>query len=74
MCKTLAELTKSGAAEKRANAWKDSPSTLDADRFIKDIQAIGKGRFAQRLATRITKDICPQYIKDAIDSIKDRLN
>lgn len=74
MCGALAELTKSGAAEKRANAWKTDPKTLDADRFIKDIQAIGKGRFAQRLATQITKNICPQYIKDAIDSIKDRLS
>jgi putative ATP-dependent endonuclease of OLD family len=73
MCATLAELTKSGAAEKRADGWKADPETLDSGRFIKDIEAIGKGRFAQRLATRINNDKCPQYIKDAVSYIKDAL-
>lgn len=73
MCNTLVKLTKSGAVEKRAKAWKDAPETLDADRFIKDIEAIGKGRFAQRLATKIIEDICPQYIRDAIYYLRDLL-
>ena len=66
MCLTLAELTKVAVAKKRADGWKEKPETLDPDRFIKDIKAIGKGRFAQRLATRISKNICPVYITEAI--------
>jgi putative ATP-dependent endonuclease of the OLD family len=73
MCATLAELTESGAAEKRAGGWKAAPETLDAGRFLRDIEAIGKGRFAQRLATHINKDKCPQYIRDAVSFIKDSL-
>lgn len=74
MCLTLGELTGSGAAKKRAEAWKAAPTTLDAERFINDIKVIGKGRFAQRLATRIDKDICPKYIRDATAYLKSRLS
>ncbi len=74
MCMTLAELTKSGAVKQRAEGWKASPETIDSGRFIKDIEAIGKGRFAQRLATHISKDICPKYIRDAVSYIKDSLD
>ena len=74
MCATLTELTKVAVAKKRADAWKADPATLDPDRFIKDIKAIGKGRFAQRLATRINNDICPDYIRDAVTYLKDLLS
>ena len=74
MCSTLSDLTNSGAAKKRAKGWRADPTKLDADRFIRDINAIGKGRFAQRLATRIVKDLCPSYISDAIEYLKDRLS
>lgn len=66
MCTTLDELTQVQAAKKRADAWKANPATLDSDRFIKDIKVIGKGRFAQRLATRITGSRCPDYIAEAV--------
>jgi putative ATP-dependent endonuclease of OLD family len=74
MCATLGELTSSAKAKQRANEWKADPETLDADRFIKDIKAIGKGRFAQRLATCIDKDICPKYVKAAVAYLKDCLS
>jgi putative ATP-dependent endonuclease of OLD family len=66
MCATLAELTSNAAAKKRADTWRDDKDSLDAEQLLKDIAAIGKGRFAQRLACRIQKDICPEYIRDAI--------
>lgn len=56
--------------QQRFEKWKDDPSTLDTKQFIKDIESIGKGRFAQRLATIIDSrdyQICPQYIKEAIN-------
>jgi putative ATP-dependent endonuclease of the OLD family len=66
MCTILDELTQVQAAKRRAEAWKADPATLNSDRFIKDIKVIGKGRFAQRLATRITGNRCPDYITEAV--------
>ena len=65
-CDTLIELTTNGAASKRALAWKVNPNTLHPVQMLKDIDAIGKGRFAQRLASRITGQACPKYIRDAV--------
>lgn len=49
MCKTLSELGKTKAARTRATEWLEDPEKVDLDRLLKDIEAIGKGRFAQRL-------------------------
>lgn len=73
MCGALSDLTHSESAKGRAKAWKNDPASLNKERFIKDIEAIGKGRFAQRLATKIGNDICPQYIRNAIIHVKDSL-
>jgi putative ATP-dependent endonuclease of OLD family len=73
MCRTLAELTTSGAGKKRAEGWKANPNTLEDARFLSDIEAIGKGRFAQRLATRVSHDKCPRYIRNAIAHVKEAL-
>ena len=37
--------------------------------FLNDVMRFGKGRFAQRLASKTNPDICPTYLKDAINSI-----
>jgi len=66
MCNTLIELTENNAARERAEGWRDDPSTLDRERFLKDIEAIGKGRYAQRLASHIDTECCPPYIEEAI--------
>jgi len=72
ICNTIVELTENGAAEKRALAWQKKPDSLDAEQMLKDIEGIGKGRFAQRLASRLQKDICPQYIRDAVKFLADK--
>lgn len=41
----------------------------DAKYIISTIEYFGKGRFAQRLAGKLTKDRIPLYIKDAINHI-----
>jgi putative ATP-dependent endonuclease of OLD family len=69
MCKTLSELTTSAAAKARAQGWMDHPDTLEVTRFLKDITPIGKGRFAQRLATNLKSGPCPKYIKDALEYV-----
>jgi putative ATP-dependent endonuclease of OLD family len=72
MSDVIAELTQNGAAKKRAGDWSAKPASMDADQFVRDIIAIGKGRYAQRLASIITKDICPNYIRDAITYVAER--
>ena len=66
MSQTVIELSSSRSARDRARAWMEKPRTLDPEQLLKDIQAIGKGRFAQRLATRLKKGPCPEYIEKSI--------
>lgn len=68
MCETIKELTEIGAARARADAWRNDPDSLDKSKFLNDIKDIGKGRFAQCLASHIERDgcPCPDYIRKAI--------
>ena len=72
MCATLKELSDNSAVEERAKLWKEEPTEMEPEQLLNDIKAIGKGRFAQRLATRICKDICPEYIRNAIGYVARR--
>ncbi len=72
MCDSLTRLTGNAAAKERAQEWKDDPDTLTEVQMLKDINAIGKGRFAQRLASRMTEGACPDYIREAIDYVAAR--
>jgi len=70
------ELSTNEKMHARFEALHADPSSLEATQFLKDIESIGKGRFAQRLAAVIDKgdaDVCPQYIKDALDYLRERL-
>lgn len=69
MCKTLSDLTEFKKVVERAEEWKNDPSKLDPERFLGDIEKIGKGRFAQRLAGNMTGKLCPVYIKEAIEYV-----
>lgn len=66
ICETIIELSSNRAACKRAEAWRTNPSTVDIERLLKDITGISKGRFAQNLSRRLSKNSCPEYIKNAI--------
>jgi len=60
------------AARQRMNDRAADPSSLDIDAFLKDIEAVGKGRFAQRLASIIIKsDLteCPEYILKGVKHV-----
>jgi putative ATP-dependent endonuclease of the OLD family len=70
---TLISLGRSNAAKERAKVWQNSPIQLDVDRFLEDINVIGKGRFAQRLANVISGETCPAYIKNALRYLADRV-
>lgn len=72
MCRTLREFTTNQNAWQRAREWAGDPKNLDKKVFLKDIEAIGKGRFAQRLASYVQKDQCPPYIREAIEYVAAR--
>lgn len=60
----------------RFNSLVADPSSLDEKSFLKDIDSIGKGRFAQRLASALNvaqTDVCPSYIKSALEYMKEKL-
>jgi putative ATP-dependent endonuclease of the OLD family len=54
-------------------AWKADPDTLDKDQYMAMIDVIGKGRFAQRLATQVEGLDPPPYIGRAIKFVAERV-
>ena len=72
MTTVLAELAESGAAKTRATGWSANPKSCDKPQLLIDIEAIGTGRFAQRLASNIKDKTCPQYILEAIQHVAAR--
>jgi len=63
-------------AKKRAKEWADGTATFDPARMLKDIDSIGKGRFAQRWAYHISqqdKTMCPKSIVDALKHVVNRI-
>jgi putative ATP-dependent endonuclease of OLD family len=69
MAKTLTELAEFEPAKERAQQWRDDPAQLDPEALLRDIDAIGKGRFGQRLAGNLRNNECPPYIKGAIEYV-----
>lgn len=69
---TLEELAPGNTARMRARGWRRNPATMDPVQFLKDVTAISKGRFAQRLSTHIVAGHCPAYITDAIEYVRTR--
>lgn len=51
--------------------WVDDPDQVDEDRLLKLIERVGKGRFAQALAPSVSEDVCPAYIRSALEHIRD---
>ncbi len=63
------------AMKKRMQDWAGDIDSLDVDLFLKDIETVGKGRFAQRLACIITEsgtEECPEYIVNGVKYVADR--
>lgn len=53
--------------------WEADAAKLEVDKYLKMIDAIGKGRFAQRLASRVEGVMPPAYIAGAISFVVDRV-
>lgn len=53
--------------------WKEDPSQMDPEELLKMIEAIGKGRFAQRMLSHIDGIKPPGYIARAIEFVAERV-
>lgn len=70
---TLRETKFSTERQGWVDDWEANLSSLHANNYIKLIEVIGKGRFAQRLASRADGIKPPKYIKSAITYTVDRV-
>ncbi len=68
------ELSINQATRDLVQGWVDDTDTLDEERLIKLIERIGKGRFAQGLAPHVADDTCPDYIRLALEHIRDAVS
>jgi len=74
--KAVKGLTNNKRMRARFNRLAADPQALDAGQFLKDIDSIGKGRLAQRLAAIFLEDgidVSPPYITAALNYMKARL-
>jgi len=55
------------------DAWENDPADLDEEKYLAIIEAVGKGRFAQRLVAHMGNEQPPAYIRDAIRFVADRV-
>jgi len=69
MIETLREYKFSKERKALLDTWELNPGTVDRDILLKMIEQMGKGRFAQRLATRVPGKLVPDYIADAINHV-----
>ena len=70
------DLTTNKKIHDRFDEFSEDPDALDPEQLLKDINSVGKGRFAQRLGAVLQKnnlDVCPPYIADALAYLKDKL-
>jgi putative ATP-dependent endonuclease of the OLD family len=67
------ELPLRQAARDALDGWVAAPNTVDGERLIKVVERVGKGRFAQRIAGGATERCCPEYIRSALEHIRDAI-
>lgn len=74
--KTIEGSTSNMAMRSRFDSWALGLDDFEPVQFLKDIDSVGKGRVAQRLASVILADnldICPPYIEEALAYLKAKL-
>ncbi len=70
---TLTEAKLPAAKQALIDSWVAEPDDMDGVELLKMIETIGKGRFAQRLASRIKGVKPPDYIEQAIEYVVKRV-
>jgi len=66
---TLREQKFSAIRKGWIDGWEADPKSLDVEKYLTLIESVGKGRFAQRLASRVAGIEPPNYIKGAIEFV-----
>jgi len=66
-----AELSPGTRTRATFEGWEADPATVDVDSLIKLIERVGKGRFAQRIASAARERHCPAYLRAALERIRD---
>ena len=72
----IKDLTTNKKIRERFEELAEDPDNLEPEQLLKDINSVGKGRFAQRLAAVLQKnnlDVCPPYIANALTYLKGKL-
>ena len=72
----IKDLTTNKKIHKRFDKLAEDSASLDSKQLLKDINSVGKGRFAQRLAAVLQNkniDVCPPYIADALAHLKGKM-
>lgn len=72
MAPVLKKHANSWGPQRRAvmKSWLDDPTTLDEGKLLGWVGEVGKGRFAQALASSATAAVCPEYIEKALSFVK----
>jgi putative ATP-dependent endonuclease of the OLD family len=70
---TLKEATLGSERKALVEAWAKDHAKLDSEKFLAIVEFMGKGRFAQRLVTRIAGIDVPIYIASAINFVAKRV-
>jgi putative ATP-dependent endonuclease of the OLD family len=65
------ELSMSQPTLDALQSWVDDPDELDEEAFLRLVERVGKGRLAQSLASEVTADECPEYVRSALERIRD---
>ena len=72
----ISGLTSNSKMKRRFKALSKNPGDINPGQFLKDIESVGKGRFAQRLSSVLMAneiDVCPPYIKAALEYLRTKL-
>lgn len=72
----IKDLTTNKKIHDRFEKLAEDSDSLNPKQFLKDINSVGKGRFAQHLAAVLQKeniDVCPPYIADALAYLKGKM-
>jgi putative ATP-dependent endonuclease of OLD family len=67
----LRELSLPQQTKDQIQEWVDFPEGLNEERLLRIVERIGKGRFAQSLAPHVSEESCPDYIRRALEHIRD---
>ena len=75
LAKAMNDVGTNEAMKGRVKGWIDNLKSLDAETLLKDIEHVGKGRIAQRLASIIAEyetSSCPDYVVQALKYVSEK--